>query len=262
MWRYLRLFAYFVQFSFSRAMEFRLDFFFRIVMDSIYYLVNIFFYKILFLSTPALAGWSEPQALVFVSGYLLVDAINMTLFSNNTWWIPIFINRGDLDYYLVRPVSSLFFLSLRDFAANSFMNLIMAAGIFAWAIQQYPQPVSIAKVAMYIALIFNGAFLYNLIHLLALIPTFWTHSGRGFEQVFYSLSKSQERPDRIFRGWVRVILTTVLPFSVISSFPAKLFLESFDWITFGHLLAVTLGTFLATVWIWNLGLRSYSSASS
>ena len=45
----------------------------------------------------------------------VADAIHMTVFSNNMWWFPIFINRGDLDYYLIRPVSSLFFLSLRDY---------------------------------------------------------------------------------------------------------------------------------------------------
>ena len=33
--RYLRLYGYFLRFSFSRAMEFRFDFFFRIFMDSL-----------------------------------------------------------------------------------------------------------------------------------------------------------------------------------------------------------------------------------
>ena len=44
------------------------------------------------------------------------------------WWLPMLINRGDLDYYLVRPVSTLFFVSFRDFAANSFVNLVIATG--------------------------------------------------------------------------------------------------------------------------------------
>ena len=32
--------------------------------------------------------------------------------------MPLAINRGELDYHLIRPVSPLFMLSLRDFAAN------------------------------------------------------------------------------------------------------------------------------------------------
>ena len=38
--RYLRLYLYFLRFSFSRAMEFRLDFYFRILMDVAFYVVN------------------------------------------------------------------------------------------------------------------------------------------------------------------------------------------------------------------------------
>ena len=128
------LLGYFARFSASKYMQFRFDFFFRIGMDVIYYIINISFYRVLFLHTQFLAGWSEPKMMVFVSGYLLIDAITMTLFTNNQWMLPTYVNRGDLDYYLIRPVSSLFFLSLRDIAINSFVNLVMAAGIMVWAI--------------------------------------------------------------------------------------------------------------------------------
>ena len=68
---------------------------------------------------------------VFLAGIFMSDALHMTIFANNMWMLPILINKGDLDYYLVRPVSPLFFLSLRDFAANSFLNLVIASGIVA-----------------------------------------------------------------------------------------------------------------------------------
>jgi ABC-2 type transport system permease protein len=124
--RYLRLYLFFLQFSFSKALEFRIDFFFRIAMDIMYYFVNIALFKILLLHTPLIAGWNEEQMMVFVGCYLLVDAFHMTVFSSNMWWLPYYINRGELDYYLIRPVSPLFFLSLREFSANSFINLIIA----------------------------------------------------------------------------------------------------------------------------------------
>ena len=103
-------------------MEFRLDFTFRIMMDVIYYVINIALFEILFLHTPLIAGWTNEQMMIFIGSFLLVDAINMTIFSTNMWWLPYYVNRGDLDYYLIRPVSPLFFLSLREFSANSFIN--------------------------------------------------------------------------------------------------------------------------------------------
>ena len=64
--RYARLYLCFLRFSFSRAMEFRVDFFFRIFMDAFFYFINIAFFKVVFLHTSLLGGWGEEQMMVFV----------------------------------------------------------------------------------------------------------------------------------------------------------------------------------------------------
>jgi ABC-2 type transport system permease protein len=260
--RYLRLYAHFVRFSVSRAMEFRLDFFFRIFMDLAYYGVNIAFYQVVFLHTELLGGWNQDQTLVFMAGFLLVDALVMTLFSNNIWWLPIFVNRGDLDYYLLRPVSSLFFLSLRDFAVNSFINLLFAVGILVWALSRVPEPWPAGEVALFAGLLGVGAFLHYCVHLLMILPVFWIHNGSSLHTIFYSFQRFMERPDRIFTGWVRKVLVTVAPFALMASFPARMLIDGLDWWTLAHFAAVVAAFFGLLLLVWNLGLRAYSSASS
>lgn len=260
--RYLRLYAHFVRFSVSRTLEFRVDFFFRVFMDLAYYAVNISFYQVIFLHTDLLGGWNQDQTLIFMSGFLVVDAVVMTIFSNNIWQLPIFINRGDLDYYLLRPVSSLFFLSLRDFAANSFINLVFAAGILAWALGRAPDPWPAGSIAIYLGLLGLGAFLHYMVHLLMILPVFWFQSGSSLHAIFYSFQRFMERPDRIFSGWVRKVLVTVAPFSLMASFPARILIEGMDWTLLAHFAAVVVVFFGVLLGVWNLGLRAYSSASS
>ena len=77
MFRYLRLYSHFVRFSLSKSMEFRIDFFFRIVMDCVYYAVNLAFFKVLYLHTNSLGGWKETDTMVFVGTYLFVDAAGL-----------------------------------------------------------------------------------------------------------------------------------------------------------------------------------------
>jgi ABC-2 type transport system permease protein len=243
-------------------MEFRVDFFFRIVMDLVYYGINIAFFKVLYSHTDVLGGWNESQIMVFVAVYLLVDAIYMTVFSSNMWWLPTLINKGDLDYYLVRPVNSIFMLSLREFAANSFVNLLMAVGIMVWALWQYTEPFDGFQLILLALLTCNGTILYYLLHMVFVIPVFWTHSGRGLGAVYITMAQFIERPDRLFSGAARFILLTVLPFSLMASFPAKLFLDGFDWLVLGHVLAVTVGFMFIVQILWRLGLNAYSSASS
>jgi ABC-2 type transport system permease protein len=260
--RYLRLYLHFLRFSFSKAMQFRLDFSFRILMDIIYYAMNILLFKILYLHTPLLAGWTEEQMMIFVTSYLLVDAINMTIFSSNMWWLPYFINRGELDYYLIRPVSPLFFLSLRDFAANSFLNLLIAVGLFSHALMNYSLPFSSGDLMLLLLLLFNGTLIYYCVQMLMIIPVFWTQSSRGFIDLFYSFSLAMERPDRIYKGWLRRLFTTLLPFALIASFPVRLFLETFDGHIFLHLTLVTVGLWMLMLYFWKMGLKNYASASS
>ena len=260
--RYLRLYAYFLRFSFSRAMEFRFDFFFRVFMDVMWYAGHLVFFTVLFGHTGALGGWTVDQIYVFAAGVFLMDALQMTLLSNNLWWFPIYVNRGDLDYYLVRPVSPLFFLSLRDFAANSFLNLLLAIGIFAWALARYPEPLGPARVALYVVMQVGGVFLFYVLSMFALIPVFWMHGGSGVREIFWSLHTFSHRPHRIYTGWVRRLLVSILPFAFITSVPVSVLFDGPSAGVLLHTAAVVGGAFAFMLWFWRRGLRAYASASS
>jgi ABC-2 type transport system permease protein len=260
--RYLRLYVYFLRFSFSRAMEFRVDFFFRVVMDALWYAVHLAFFTVIFQHTGLLGGWNFDQVLIFASALFFTDALQMTVISNNMWWLPIFINRGDLDYYLVRPVSSLFFLSLRDFAANSFLNLVLAAAIVVWALARYPDPLGAGAVLLFLVLLLAGAFVMYIMTMLFIIPTFWMQSRAGLRELGWSMGRFGSRPHRIYTGWVYRILVSVLPFAFVASYPVKGLLEGMTPEDLLHTAAIVVGGFLLVVFFWRKGLRAYASASS
>ena len=262
MLRYLRLYLSFLRFSFAKSSQFRLDFFFRIFMDIIYYVVNISFFKAIFLHTPTLGGWTEGEMLVFVGAFITVDALMMTFVSNNIWVLPQAITKGELDYYLLRPVSALFFLSSRDIAVNSFLNLLMATGILGWALWSYPLSFSLFDLAVFAVLLLNGLFLHLLLQILFILPVFWTLTGRGFHGAFWIMTRFAERPDGIFQGWIRKVITVALPFSLIASYPTRYLVEGGPLWILGHVALVTAGLFALVIGLWRFALRSYSSASS
>jgi ABC-2 type transport system permease protein len=262
MLRYLRLYVCFLRFSFSRAMEFRVDFFFRIVMDAIWYAVQLFMFWVFYLHTETLGGWTFDQILVFAAAYMLIDAVHMTFFSNNIWSQPALVNRGDLDYAIVRPVSSLFFVSLRDFAVNSSLNLLMAIGIVVWAIGRYPSPIDGSTIVLFGVLLTIGCIINYIINMMLLIPVFWIHSERGMNSVYFSLSHCSEHPHQIYTGWVRRLFTTILPLALISSFPTHVLFDGLTLERALHVGLVVIGGFALLLFCWGRGLRAYSSASS
>jgi len=262
MLRYLSIYAACVRFSFRRAMEFRLDFFFRVGMDGLWYAMNLAFFGLLYQHTSLLAGWDEAAVRIFVASLFVMDAVHMTLFSNNMWWFPTYVNRGDLDYHLLRPVSSLFFLSMRDFAVNSFLNLLMALGILVWALASYPRALPAENVLAYALALPLGIFIHYALLMLFLIPVFWLHGGTGLRDVYYTMDRFAGRPDGLWKGWMRHVLTVVLPMALVVSYPTRALVEAEPW---GYALHVALaaGTlFVLLVLLWRAGLRAYSSASS
>jgi ABC-2 type transport system permease protein len=172
------------------------------------------------------------------------------------------VNRGDLDYYLVRPVSSLFFLSLREFAANSFLNLVMATGILAWAILRWPAHPGAPAITGYVLLLMFGTVLHYVLYMLCLIPVFWMHTAGSLQELFHIFDRIMARPHRVFTGWARRLVVSVLPFALIASYPAAAFFEGFPAETLLHMLAVVVAAFVLMLGFWRLALRSYASASS
>ena len=260
--RYLALYAACVRFSFQRALEFRLDFFFRVFMDGLWYAMNLAFFEILHRHTPLLGGWDAAQVRVFAAGVFVADAIHMTFFSNNAWMFPTLVNRGDLDYHLLRPVSTLFFVSVREFAVNSFLNLLLATGILAWALATYPEPLAVDRLLLYGLLLLVGAFLHYVVMFLFLVPVFWMQGGAGLRELFWVTDRFVGRPDGLFRGWVRRMLVSVLPFALVVSFPTRALFEADPWPRVLHLAGATVLAFGALLWTWRRGLAAYGSASS
>ena len=260
--RYLKLYGYFLQFSFSKAMVFRFDFLLHILMDIAWYVTQIIFFTVIFNYTKILGGWNYDQILIFMGSIFVVDAIQMTFFYNNIWWLPVFINKGELDYYLIRPVSSLFFLTLRDFASNSLMNLILSIAFLAWTILRYPSEILSLNLLSYIILLLCGALLFSIMNILFVIPVFWMHTDKGLKEIFSSLQRFGNQPHRIYKGWIKYILTSILPFAFIASYPASVLFEGPTWQIMLYSFLILSCAVLFLVWFWKQGLKAYSSASS
>jgi ABC-2 type transport system permease protein len=231
-------------------------------MDLVFYIVNILFFKVIFLHTPGLAGFSESQMMIFVGSFLTLDAFIMTFLANNIWWLPTYINRGDLDYYLLRPVSTMFFMSLRDIAVNSFINLIMALGILGYSFFYCDTKIEVMNYFYYGIFMFVGVGIYYSVRMLFIIPVFWTQSSRGLDEVFWGIEQTMQRPVDIFTGKVKRFLTTVIPLGVIVSYPVKMLWTPNPISLALYMIALIILFFIVFRLMWAWGVRNYSSASS
>ena len=98
--------------------------------------------------------------------------------------------------------------------------------------------------------------------ILFLLSVFWTGSPRGFADVFYSAQRVFERPDGIFTGYMRRFFITILPFSIMASFPTRFLIEPYNYQVLVEILISSCFIYSLVALIWKRGLKIYSSASS
>jgi len=219
-------------------------------------------YHVVFGQTHLLAGWTYDEMMIFVGGWIVVDALQMIFVNVNLANFPSLVNKGDLDYYLIRPVSALFMVSLNSFTVNSCVNLLLSVGFLSWALVRYPGELSVLNVSVFSLLLLNGAFLYYVLRMLFLVPVFWLHSALGLEVLFFTCIRFAERPDDIFGPWLRRLLISFLPFAVMTSVPVKILVGDLSLVHAIAVFMLSAALFGVLLVVWNTGLRSYGSASS
>lgn len=222
--KYLRLYRAFFRASFVADMEFRANFLVRIFTDILWYAAQIFTFEILFLHTPTLGGWQAPQMRVFLGVLFVVDAIYMVLFHENLEKMNTQIRKGDIDLFLVKPVSAQFMITCQKIATALIGNLLISIGWLTWSLYHLPD-FSALRLLWLIALIPSALMTIYSIRFTFSASAFLFTQAESIMYLWYQLYKLGLRPDGIYVPWLRVVVLTVIPVGFVASVPARAVLE-------------------------------------
>ena len=94
---------------------------------------SLFVLQLLFAGGSSLGGWSWNGALVVLGLYTLLDGITTCLLQPNLSRIVNHVQTGTLDYVLLKPIDSQFWLSTRTVSPWGLPAIGAALGLIAWA---------------------------------------------------------------------------------------------------------------------------------
>jgi len=259
--KYLRLYYAFFKASFVADLEFRANFITRIITDVIWYGAQIFTFEVLFLHTNKLGDWNVDQTRVFLGIVFVVDAFYMIMFHDNLDRMNTSIRKGDLDLLLVKPVSSQFMLSCQRISTAMIGNLGIGTAWLIWSIAQLPDVQWINLLWLLLLLPCGVLAVYCLRFLFSASALIFTQA-ESVMYLWYQIYRLGLRPDSIYVPWLRFAILTIMPVGFIASVPARAILEPASYGLFAWVLLWTVGLMIFTSWLWQLGLKKYSSASS
>ena len=262
--RYLSLYAALWRNSVTREMSFKANFLLWIVVELLWFGLQLAFMSVLYSQTDSIAGWTKWQVVLLVGGSNFIQQLFTAFFLTNLTDISEHIRTGKLDFMLLLPVNTRFLVSLRKVDLGAYINAACALVVMSYAMHRLhltPSPLQLAGFAL-----MAGAGLlvhYSLMFLLATV-SFWTVRAQGIVFGYYNLFNIARLPDSAFpRGAFKAFFTFGLPMLLVSNVPVKVLAGKLGspW-EMALLAAMSLACFTASELLWRWSLRHYTSASS
>lgn len=261
--KHLKLYSIFFKHSLMRLMEYRFDFFFRALPTTFSLLINVFMVTFIYSQVKEIAGWSREELFLLLGTYNIVWGIFFGLFIHNLGQVNNYINTGELDLFLTKPVSSQFIVSFRnhiDFGEAA--TFIFGIVLVILSLGKMGITVSLLSVILYCLLILVSVVLAYSLWLMSVTFSFWFGRIREIHEVFISIFAVVKYPIDIFPNQLKILFTYFIPLGVLVTIPSRFLLKTIEpkFIIFSFLISLVF-LFLSNLF-WNFGLKHYQSASS
>ncbi len=260
--RYLRLWAAFFRNCITREMEYRGHFFMQFMIDMVWYGVQVALFEVIYMSTGSVAGMGRGEMITFLGSMFVIDALNMVFFSHNFWMFPGLIARGELDFYIIKPVST-FFMSFTRFPnVASWLNLAVGASVLVYGLAEAGLSPGIGAFALFALLAVCGNIIMLSMQSLVASVAIFLVQAEGIQMVFHTFYQFGTRPDAIYGQLFRRLLVYIFPLALIASVPSRALLGTITpELAVWNVVASVLIFFAATrFFTW--ALKYYSGASA
>ncbi len=209
-----------------------------------------------------LGGWSWGGALVVLGAYTVLTGFTSCLLQPNLSRIVTHVQEGTLDFVLLKPIDSQFWLSLRTVSAAGLPEVGLGLALMGGAALRERGSLAPAAVLLTAALLLAAAItLYALWFVLA-TTSIWFVKTWNATEVLRALLTAGRYPVAAFPPALRTLFTLVLPLAFLTTVPAEALLQraTAPWI--GGSVAVACGALAISRAFWQVALRFYTSASS
>jgi ABC-2 type transport system permease protein len=206
------------------------------------------------------AGWSWYQALIVLSIFTLLQGFSTTFLVPNLNRIVRHVQEGTLDFILLKPISSQFWLSCYTISPWGIPDIVFGALLMGYAGQQLGLgPLNYLQGLLPLGLGFIS--LYSLWFMLG-ATSIWFVKIYNVTEVLRGLVEAGRFPMAAYPATYRFFFTFVVPVAFLTTVPAQAILQRSHpgWLLGSCLLSLVL-LFLSHL-IWQFALRFYTSASS
>ena len=258
--RILRILKLFWSTAIAAELEYRINFAIS-ALSSVANLIGSLFGLFLFYRNGySFAGWRWEEAIVVLGIFTILEGFSTTFLAPNLSKIVQHVQNGTLDFVLLKPISSQFWLSARSISPWGIPNLFFGFGLLLYAGSKLGLGLSNYFFSL-IPLTFGFISLYSIWFILG-ATSIWFVKIYNVTEVLHGLMEAGRYPMVAYPAPYRFFFTFVVPIAFLTTVPAETLLGRGEaiWIIGSMCLAIAL--LYASHQFWRFALRFYTSASS
>jgi len=261
---YVRLVRSFARTSAQNEMAYAANFWLSLLHSLLNLGTGVLGLVVLFGQVEMINGWDFPATLALLGSYLLLSSVRglfvgpslegLAGMDGEVW-------TGRLDFTLLRPVDIQFLASFRTWRPMALVDLALALGVLGLALAQLAPVLTSARLlAFALALLVAVTILYAI--LLAFTGLVFWSPGFLFTWVFDALFQMARYPVGLYPGWLRLVLTWVVPVGLMTTVPAQALSGTLPPGILPGSAVLALALLLGASALFRAGVRRYASASS
>ena len=260
--KYLKVYSKFLNTSLASELEYKTNIIIDLITAIFSLIGSIFLLSIFFQNDNRIGGWEFEQALIIQGIYTILNGITNTWFNPNLTEIVKHIREGTLDFVLLKPIDSQFFISLKKINPSGFLEIILGFCLLIYCIKINQINFNLSILSLFfITIICSISILYSLWFFIS-TTTIWFVKTWNATEVLRSFLYIGRFPLNSFSFSLRIFFSVFIPIAFITTIPSEIFLGlSQSWKILLEILVALL--FISTSRkFWLFALKFYSSASS
>lgn len=259
--RYWQIYRTFFTSSLARELEFRANFFAKILQNAIWIFFFLMILLVIYRNTDNVAGWGRGDALILAATVFLMNSV-FTAFFFSLNEIPQHVRQGTLDFIITKPVDTQFWISIRKFEFGQVGTFVAGLIMVVIGVTSAGLHPSLLQWAGYTSLALSSLVIFYSFNLILMTTGIWLVRVDNLWVMGETLTQIARFPIEIYSSGLQRVFTYFVPLAFIATVPASQLKVGFN----GELVAIgaawAVGFLIAARWFWRFALRHYTSASS
>ena len=248
--------------SLALALQYRLEFLVEGALAILWIAVTLVPVLVVFGTRDAVEGWTFPEMLLVLGWFVALKGVLEGAVSPSLTAVIEHVRKGTLDFVLLKPADAQLLVFVAKLEPWRIVDLVGAGLIFAYAFGKLGRAPTAGEVLAAGAMLLGALLVLYSIAILVVSIAFFAVRVDNLLYLFQSVFDVARWPSTIFRGFLAVLFTYVLPLALMTTYPALALLGR---LRVGTALGALAGTVAFAAFaraVWSVSIRKYTSASS